>query len=101
MHVTGPARLRVDSRIVLPAEPADRLPYVREVQLDGERLDWFKETGKPSSTWSHPEWRLAKRQRITLEVPPGTHTLRVRLVASDSGRCLLRVRQEVAEEAEE
>ncbi len=100
-QVQGPTRLRIDSRIILPTSDSGEVPYVLGVQLDGQRLGWFKEIGKPSRTWSHAQWALAKRERITLDVPPGQHRLGIRLVASDSGSCLIRVRQEVAEEAEE
>ena len=76
-------------------------PYVVEVELDNSRVGWFKEMGKPSRQWRHADFAIAKRQRINLDVPDGLHTLRVRLVASDTGVCLFRVRQKVFDDLEE
>lgn len=98
MAVTGPGPVRIDSRLLIAAGASDEFLYVLEVQLDGARLDWFKETGRPSGTWRHDSGGVAKRRRISLELPPGPHTLGVRLVAADGEACLIRVRQEVPDE---
>lgn len=90
--VSGPGVVRIDSRLVL-SDSTKTLPYVLEVGMDGERLDWFKQAEPRSGTWQHPEWVVAKRGRIQLDVPRGPHVLDVRLVASDTGRCLVRVQQ--------
>ncbi len=98
MEVTGPVHVRIDSRLLLPPGQVDEIPYVLEVQLDGVRLDWFKEVARPSSNWRHHSGAVAKRRRIGLEIPPGSHGLAVRLVAADTAACLIRVRQEVPDE---
>lgn len=101
MQVVGGGTIRVDSRILLSEGTEAAVPYVLEILLDGERVGWFKETGKPSNTWHHATWTVAKRDRIKIEVPAGPHSLELRLVASDSGQCLVRVRQRVVDEGDE
>lgn len=101
MQVFGPVPVRIDSRILVAKGISTEVPYVVEVELDDWRVGWFKETGKPSRQWRHADFGIAKRQRINLDVPEGLHTLRVRLVASDTGVCLLRVRQKVFDDPEE
>ena len=95
--VSGPGVARIDSRIVCSDDGSEELPYVLEIKLDGKRLDWFKQVEERSRTWQHPEWIIAKRGCIQLDIPHGSHALEVRLVASDTGRCLIRIGQTSAE----
>ena len=88
--VAGPTELRVDSRLLLDADVESAL-YVLEVLMDGERVDWFKVEGRKSGSWTHEEWTVSKRRRIDVEIPEGHHLVRVRLVAAESGSCLLRI----------
>ncbi len=99
-QVVGAGRVRIDSRLVLTNGGSAEAPYVLEIGLDNERLGWFKKTGKPSNEWRHPQLMVAKRERITRNLPAGTHTLTVALIASDAGSCLVRVRQEVVEDGD-
>ena len=80
--------MSVDSRVVLPPDATGDTPYVLELVLDGDRLDWHKDSARASRTWTHPEWTLGKRRRITLEVPEGEHALSIRLGESRSNRGL-------------
>ncbi|NNC87926.1 MAG: phosphocholine cytidylyltransferase family protein [Akkermansiaceae bacterium] len=89
--VNGSTGLRVDSRLIASPGMTEPAPYVIEILLDGERVDWFKADGVPSGTWTHEEWTVCKRERINFEIPGGEHLVRVRLVASDGGPCLLRI----------
>ena len=98
MHVRGPTRVRIDSRLVRGASDETESPYVLEIMLDGKRIDWFKQNAAVSNSWKHPQWVVSKKHRITLDVPEGHSIIRIRLVASDSGRCLIRVHQEEPEE---
>ncbi len=91
----------VDSRVVLPPDATGDTPYVLELVLDGDRLDWHKDSARASRTWTHPEWTLGKRRRIAFEVPEGEHALSIRLVAADSDRILLRVRQGAPDDGDE
>ncbi|MHC5209553.1 MAG: phosphocholine cytidylyltransferase family protein [Planctomycetota bacterium] len=103
LHVAGPTRLRIDSRLIFPDGVPDdeQFAYVLDVHMDGERVDYFMEKATPSKTWSHPEWRISKRSRVTLDVPAGAHSVRVGLHASSGPGCLLRVRQLEAPEPED
>ncbi len=100
IHVVGPSRIRIDSRLLLPAGVEESAPYVLGVALDGKRVGWFNEMGVPSGTWKHPESPVCKKRRISLDVPKGGHRLRVRLVAADSDRCLVRIHQEEPTDAD-
>lgn len=92
-EVAGPAVLRIDTRLILSEEHPEPQPYVLELRLDGRRLDWFKHHTEGSGTWDHPTWNVGRRERTEIELPEGTHSLETRLVASDSGVVLLRIRQ--------
>ncbi|HSN93101.1 MAG TPA: phosphocholine cytidylyltransferase family protein [Anaeromyxobacteraceae bacterium] len=87
----GPGDLSIDTRLV-PGGDFDEAPYVIEVAVDGRRVDWFKLTGRPSRTSRHEGIVVGKSRTITLDLPKGAREVAVRLVAADSGRCLVRVR---------
>lgn len=97
--VTGPGPVRVESRFLDPT--GDRTPYVLEVALDGERVDWYKLNARPSGKATHPTWTISSKKRITLDVPEGRHDLRVRVVAPANAECLVRVRHIVDEATED
>jgi len=100
-RVKGPDSVRVDSRVVLPDQAQGKFPYVLELNLDGKRLGWFDQSERPSTTWKHASLPVGRRDRIEVDVPEGSHTLGVSLVASDSGRCLVRIRQVATEDEED
>ena len=89
--VDGPGPVRVESRLVDQA--GERAPYVLELLLDGERVDWYKLTTRLSGKATHPNWSISHKKRITIDVPEGRHELRVRLVAPIDASCLVRMRQ--------
>lgn len=91
--VNGPTVLRIDTRSVLPRGAAKSAPYVLEVKLDGELVDWFKRNDQSSTTWKHADWQVGRRRRIILDIPAGAHQIEASLVAAVSGRCLVRLRQ--------
>lgn len=95
LKVHGPTTLRVETRLLMSTKtPA---PYVIEVTVDGERVDWYKETAVASKSWQYGGSTVGKRQQTTLEMTPGQHEVQVRLVAADGGQCLIRVRHEDTE----
>ena len=96
--VFGGGPVRVESRLADPR--GERDPYVLEVLLDGERVDWFMLTTRPSGKATHPDWIVGRKKRITLDVPEGGHRLQVRLVAPRGALCLVRIRQHVADTEE-
>lgn len=110
VNVAGPGSLRIETRpllgsadeanIVVPGGHA-KFPYVFEVRIDGKRLGWYRRSEPQSNTWKHEGWRVGQRDKTSIKIPPGNHRIGVRLVASTSGRALLRLRQVAGEEEEE
>ncbi len=96
--VTGPGKVRVDSRLILGAGTQGRSPYVIEIRRDGTRLGWFNYAQEASATWKQGESPVARRTSIDVDIPAGAHSLEIRLVASDSERGLVRVRRHALED---
>ncbi len=88
----GPGRIHVDSRLVPVGDFTTPLPYVIELTVDGRRLDWFRLTSRPSRKARWEGNVVGKSRTITVELPKGARELAVRLVAAESGKCLVRVR---------
>ena len=90
----GPGELRVDTRLILDADrdAADKTPYVIEISLNGKVVDWVLHETRPSGSASYRDHVITKRERFTLQLPPGPQTVGIRLVASSAGDCLLRIR---------
>ena len=83
-----------------PEPVASHLPFILD-ESAGEQGTLLSHMAGANRQWRHADFAIAKRQRINLDVPDGLHTLRVRLVASDTGVCLVRVRQKVFDDSEE
>ena len=58
---------------------------------------WFKLNPRPSGKATHPLWAISHKKRVTIEVPEGTHELRIRKIAPRETSCLVRVRQPAPE----
>ncbi len=91
IDVVGPARIRLESRLL--DFPGEREPYVLEVKIGDELLDWFQHKTRPSGKAEHPRWMVSHKKRIRLDIPAGAQRLKVRLVAPRGAQCLVRVRQ--------
>ena len=90
--VNAPTELRVESRLLDPASGDE--PYVVELALDGERIDWFKLNTRPSGKATHEAWTVGRKKRFKLEVDrPGR--LGIRVVAPEGARSLVRFRRAV------
>jgi choline kinase len=87
----GPGPVHIDSRLV-SSDDVEVSPYVLEVAVDGQRIDWFALTGRPSRTARFEGRIVGKSRTITVDLPRGVSELSVRLVAPDAGKCLVRVR---------
>lgn len=94
LSVTGPLELEIDSRLVQLQKTPEAAPYVIEVTLDGNRLGWFNKETSLSRTWNHPEYSICKIRDTFISIPEGTHEVGIRIVASDSGQCLVRAQIE-------
>ncbi len=92
--VSGPGKVRVDSRLLLESGTEQKVPYVLSIELDGDLIDWFKENGEQSETWSHAEWAVSKLASVDIELPAGSHTLRIAFMSTvESPACAVRLRQ--------
>lgn len=89
--VMGPGRISVDSRVIAPQGGLTKIPYVLEIRMDGELVDWFQQTASPSGTWQQAGHAVGQRTRLQLALGPGPHTVGVKLAAAQSGRCLVRL----------
>ena len=95
--VVAPGSLRIESRLLDPA--GEQEPYILELSFDGERLDWYKLTTRPSAKATHPQWVVGHKKRFMIDLDrPGP--LELRLVAPHASPCLVRFRQAV-EDSEE
>lgn len=92
VEIRGPRPLRVDLRGILPESAGPPLPYVVEAVLDGARVDWHKFRSVPDPLASSSRGRVGDKDRLEIEVPPGTHTVGVRRVAGDLAGLLVRFR---------
>lgn len=99
-EVEGPGEARVDVRPLFPHAPDGEARYVIEVEVDGEQKEWYAMSGGVSQAWEHPNWVVGKRGRISVDIPPGAHEIRVRLVATDNGPCAVRIRQSITDTPE-
>jgi hypothetical protein len=96
--VVGPGRISVDSRVIAAQAGLPKIPYVLEVRVDGELVDWFQHTAPPSGTWQQDGHPVGQRTRLQLELRPGPHIVGVKLAAAHSGRCLVRLLRLTREE---
>ena len=64
-----------------------------QVLVEELRDDYETLTTRPSGQATHERWQVSHKERITLEVPPGTHLLQVRMLAPEGADCLIRIRQ--------
>jgi choline kinase len=86
--------IQIESRLVFSDPEAQQpQPYVLEVVADGARLGWFLHSSAPSASWTHETFGIGEKNRLTFELDEHHRVLIVRLVASDSGMVLIRVRQ--------
>ncbi len=92
--ISGPGQIRVDSRLLLEKEVEDAVPYVLAIEVDGQLVDWFKRSGKPSATWNHPGRLVGKLRTVDIELPAGSHTVRIAFMSTAQGpACAVRVRR--------
>ncbi|MCZ6747229.1 MAG: phosphocholine cytidylyltransferase family protein, partial [Acidobacteria bacterium] len=87
----APGPVRIESRLL--DRPGDEARYVLETVLDDGPADYHKLTTRPSGKATHEKWLVSHKERITLQVPEGAHTLQVRLLAPPRTDCLTRIRQ--------
>jgi choline kinase len=92
VEVEGPIELRVDYRLVLAPGATEPGRYVVEVKLDGEPHTWmtFKSTPHPEVIF--PDGVIGDRDRVSIDVPEGRHSISVGLLAGTSEKFLTRIR---------
>lgn len=93
LELSGPTRLRVDSRVLL-ADDSDLTRYAVEVAIDGEPQKWRDHLPKLSKRWRADGQPLGKRENFKIELPVGQHTVRLRFVGDGYEGSLIRVSEE-------
>ena len=92
--ISGPGRVRIDTRLLLDEVTEKPVPYVLSIEVDDNLIDWFKENGKPSGTWKHSNWTVSKSKAVDIELPPGLHVVRIAFMSTDNApACAIRLRQ--------
>jgi choline kinase len=91
-QVVGPDTIRLDTRVSVTGDEQRDVPYVIEVTLDGERLEWISYASEPSGSWRHEGGAVGQRTGTKIKIPEGLHELGLRTVASAGGAPLVRVR---------
>lgn len=98
VDVEGPGTIRVESRLVLPAEPPERIPYVLRIQVDRD-YDLYKRSARVELDALLDSRPVAKRKRNRLELAPGPHRIDISLLGAE--QVLVRVRQPDEPEADD
>lgn len=93
---------RVETRLLMPrGVPAEGLRYVVSVAVNGHEEEWRALQAEPDTAIRSDTGVVGERHRIRLDLEPGSHTIHVRLIASQGGTLLIRVRQADAEDEDE
>lgn len=100
LRLAGPAHLRVESRLAEPPEGAAER-YAVEAALNGVPLKWKDQLARPSKSWRVKDQPVGKRHDFEVELPEGEHTIRLRVIAEDGTRCLVRVAEKIHGRARE
>jgi len=91
-QISGPQRMRIDTRCLLPKDSQETIPYVFEVLIDQKLFDYYKFTATPDSRVPSPDGVVCDRDKIELDVPAGTHEIGVRLLAGKAKALMVRFR---------
>jgi choline kinase len=96
-RVGGP-EADVQLRLVHPDGAADTLRFVVALSVDDRPVDWRAITSIRDTAIHYGQTVFGDRDRIRLELGPGTHRIGVTLVAGHGDRLLVRIRQPVLRE---
>lgn len=94
VKIDGPARVRVESRLLSAGGAQKPGKYVLEVSIDGRPQFWetFRADPDPEAELPEEKFVISDRDRLEFELPDGAHLVEVRLLAGTSGKALLRIR---------
>jgi hypothetical protein len=92
VEISGPRRVRVDARCMLPSGVEGPVPYVIELRIDGALLDWHKFRAIRDPRASDGPETVADKDYVDLELGAGRHRLQIRRVAGDVPAMLVRFR---------
>lgn len=92
-NVEGDTPLRLEFRLLMARAHADTGRYVVGVSIDGTAHDWDAFTATPDSTARLHNAVVGDRDRLELRLPPGSHVVRIALVAGHGEALLVRVRR--------
>ncbi len=92
VRLKGPLKARAYVRLLLPPGTTKPGKYVVQVALDGKPYAWSVFKATPDTEVSFAGAVVGDRDRVDIEVPPGSHTIELDLVAGVSSRFLGRIR---------
>lgn len=92
-RVEGGTSIRLEFRLLMPAERADAGRYVVAVSVDGTPHNWDAFTATPDSEAVLPGTLVGDRDRVEFVLPPGPHVVGIALLAGDGDRLLVRIRR--------
>jgi choline kinase len=88
----GPSSVRVEVRLLMPPGTVEPGRYVIQLSRDGEPFDWRSFKSTPDTDASTPDAVVGDRDRIKFELPEGSHSVEVDLLAGTSDKFLARIR---------
>jgi len=86
-------KARLEFRALMPERFKGRGRYVIEVSVDGTPVDWKIFHATPDTSVHFPGFIVGDRDRVTLDLPGGDHTVAVKLLAGTSDKMLTRIRK--------
>lgn len=94
--VTGVVRsdqVSVETRLILPAALRGEYRYVVAVTVDGEPVTWKVHATRRDTLTKTPAGLVGERERVKIDLPPGSHTVGVRLIDGHGAGMLVRLRE--------
>lgn len=92
VRLTGPLHARAYVRLLMPPDTKEPGRYVVQVSLDGKPYAWSVFKATPDDKVFFAGAVVGDRDRVDIDIPAGTHTVSLDLVAGVSKRFLGRIR---------
>ncbi|MGH7569230.1 MAG: NTP transferase domain-containing protein [Gemmatimonadales bacterium] len=93
VRLDGSAPTRFEFRLLMPPERTDTGRFVVAVSVDGAPHNWDAFTATPDSAAVLPGAVVGDRDRLEFVLPPGSHLVRLTLLAGTGDRLLVRIRR--------
>ncbi len=93
VRLDGGEPIRFEFRLVMPPEQLEAGRFVAAISVDGLPHDWEAFTATPDSAAVLPGAVVGDRDRLEVTLPPGSHLVRLSLLAGTGDRLLVRIRR--------